>query len=107
MSSQKGEPQYVELYVQYNNRHLTFARSAVAAIAGSAAGVLGLSGWKGFAFYGIVALTSSLALFVRCQFRPDLYFKKEREIWMEGVFGGLLSFVLFHTLMYGIVHLYQ
>ncbi|RUP51182.1 hypothetical protein BC936DRAFT_149503 [Jimgerdemannia flammicorona] len=100
---------YTPANLQHNAQVMLFARSSVAAVTGAAAGVLGLTGKDGFVFYGITWLVMSFVLWsLKTRFRPDLYFKNgAREIWTEGVFGGLLSFILFHTFLYGMVHLYQ
>lgn len=34
-------------------------------------------------------------------------FKSSNVVWMEQVLGNMLSFVLFWTLSYGIVHIYD
>jgi hypothetical protein len=77
----------------------------MSAITGSVAGILGLTGYFGFLFYGVTALYVSLLVFaLKTHGHPGLYFKTAGDVWTEGVFGGLFSYVLFWTLLYGIVH---
>ncbi|ORX91544.1 ER membrane protein complex subunit 6 [Basidiobolus meristosporus CBS 931.73] len=99
---------YVEPFVAMNTRTLTYCRSGISAVTGSAAGILGLTGYTGFVFYLVTAFISSGIIWaLMTDFKPELYFKKSRDVWIEGVFGGLFSYVLFWTLMYGIVHVYE
>ncbi|CAB4374276.1 unnamed protein product [Rhizophagus irregularis] len=86
MSSQSPQNQaslYVPENIVHNVKTITFIRSSMSAITGSAAGILGLTGYSG------------------------VYFRNGSDVWTEGVFGGLFSYVLFWTLLYGIVHVYD
>ncbi|CAG8676256.1 559_t:CDS:1 [Cetraspora pellucida] len=96
---------YVPENIVHNVKTITFIRSSMSAITGSAAGILGLTGYFGFIFYGITALfTSFLIWTLKTQTKPGIYFRSRTDVWTEGVFGGLFSYVLFWTLLYGIVH---
>ncbi|KAG2174666.1 hypothetical protein INT44_006930 [Umbelopsis vinacea] len=100
---------YVPLYMAHNAKTMQFARAGLAAISGSAAGILGLKNLYGFAFYAVNwVLISFLLLAIKTQFKPQLFFKGgAKDIFTDGFIGGLLSYILFHTFLYGLVHLYQ
>jgi hypothetical protein len=100
---------YVQPYIMHNEKTMQFARACLAAISGSAAGILGLKNFQGFAFYAVSWIFMSfLLLAVKTQFKPQLFFKGgAKDIFTEGLIGGLLSYILFHTFLYGLVHLYQ
>ncbi|GAB5585329.1 hypothetical protein Unana1_00229 [Umbelopsis nana] len=100
---------YVQPYMAHNAKTMQFARAGLAAISGSAAGILGLKNLSGFAFYAVSwVFMSFLLLAVKTQFKPHLYFKGgAKDIFTDGLIGGLLSYILFHTFLYGLVHLYQ
>ena len=34
------------------------------------------------------------------------YFRSWTEVWVDGMFGGLFTFILFWTVLYGMVHVY-
>ncbi|CAG8686407.1 1640_t:CDS:1, partial [Ambispora gerdemannii] len=96
---------YVSENIAHNIKTITFIRSSLSAITGSAAGVLGLTGYSGFLFYAATSLFMSVLIWtVKTKAKPALYFKSGSDVWTEGVFGGMFSYVLFWTLLYGIVH---
>ncbi|KAF0517041.1 transmembrane protein 93-like protein [Gigaspora margarita] len=107
-SPQNQASLYVPENIAHNVKTITFIRSSMSAITGSAAGILGLTGYFGFIFYGTTALfTSFLIWALKTQVKPGIYFRNRTDVWIEGVFGGLFSYVLFWTLLYGIVHVYD
>lgn len=98
-SSQRREKVYHELSVKHNSTSILFVRASVSTVAGCAAGILGLSGLCGFAFYALVsAITGALLYFVKAKGEPSRYFKGWENIWTDEVLGNLLSYVLFWTL---------
>ncbi|KAI8374609.1 uncharacterized protein BYT42DRAFT_499213 [Radiomyces spectabilis] len=100
---------FVQPNVAHNTKQLQYIRSCFAAIAGSAAGILGLTNWSGFLFYGISWSVLSILLFTfKMKQSPSNYFVHGwRDVTINGAINGLLSYTLFHTLLYGLVHLYQ
>ncbi|KAI9313926.1 Rab5-interacting protein-domain-containing protein [Dichotomocladium elegans] len=96
-------------YIMHNAKQLQFIRSCFAAIAGSAAGILGLTNWTGFLFYALCwTVLAALLVVIKCKSQPGLYFVNGwRELVVDGAMNGLLSYILFHTFLYGLVHLYQ
>ncbi|KAJ3111833.1 ER membrane complex subunit 6 [Phlyctochytrium bullatum] len=80
----------------------------LAAVAGAAAGILGFQGISGFLFYFAASALMSLALVaLPAKFQPAKYFPMWWMILTHEVFGSLFSYVLFWTLVYGLVHVYD
>lgn len=70
-----------------------------------AAGILGFESYTGFLFYLLGTLfVSTLIYFFLAEGRPSRYFQSQVSgLWGADVFGGLSSFVLTWTLLYGLV----
>ncbi|KAI7863681.1 hypothetical protein BDF14DRAFT_1972761 [Spinellus fusiger] len=100
---------FVQPHLAHNIKQLQFIRSCFAAIAGSVAGILGLTHWSGFLFYALSwAILSVLLVVGKCTSRPYRFFVHGwKDLGVDGALNGLLSYTLFHTLLYGLVHLYQ
>ncbi|KAI9365767.1 Rab5-interacting protein-domain-containing protein [Pilaira anomala] len=98
---------YVPSHIMHNTRQLQYIRSCFAAIAGSAAGILGLTNLSGFLFYALSWTILSLLLIARTSNMKKYFIQGYKEVVFDGALSGLLSFILFHTLLYGLVHLYQ
>jgi len=94
--------------VQHNSKALYYIRSTTSAIAGACAGVLGLTNLYGFAFYLAAYLFVGGVIFLaNCRTRSDLYFRSTLEVFTGGAMDNALSYVLWWTLLYGLVHIYQ
>ncbi|KZP00303.1 hypothetical protein CALVIDRAFT_327673 [Calocera viscosa TUFC12733] len=96
-------------HVQHNAASLATYKWLCTSFAGSVAGVLGLENYAGFAvFFASILLTSLVVWTVQCKGRSV-----ERYVhggWWEIVNPGqenIASFILFWTLFYGIVHVYD
>ena len=76
------------------------------AISGDAAGILELTGLNGFAFFIIFSLALSLMLAMKAGSNWNNYFTTRRQIWFDGMIGGLFTYVLLWTFLYGMVHVY-
>ncbi|KAI8087852.1 uncharacterized protein B0P05DRAFT_530386 [Gilbertella persicaria] len=98
---------YIQTHVAHNQRQLQFIRSCFAAIAGSVAGILGLQNLSGFLFYAVSWIILSILLVVKTAGNKGYFIHGYRDVVLDGALGGLLSYILFHTLLYGLVHLYQ
>lgn len=94
-----------------NTRAVHYVRSLMFVYSGSAAGVLGLTGLYGFGLYLFVYFVVSVALLVRMSVQGgsvDRYFLATAVpafVW-SGVAGQLVTYILFWTLTYALVHLY-
>ncbi|ELR17488.1 transmembrane protein 93, putative [Acanthamoeba castellanii str. Neff] len=106
--AKQGEPG--ELHnpeaIAHNNRAIFFCRIIVASVAGSAAGILGVTGLGGFIFYAAASALVSLLVLHRTGYNTSKYFTSPSALWTEAVGQGLLSYVLFWTLFYGFAYIF-
>ncbi|KXS12720.1 transmembrane protein 93-like protein [Gonapodya prolifera JEL478] len=101
-------PAYHEPAVRHNAQVISQLRSSVAAVLGIAAGILNLTGFAGFAFYLVASvLVGGLILALMAGGKADVYFTDWSGPWIGDVGGNALSFVLFWTLAYSVVHIYD
>jgi len=97
---------YSDVAVRLNENSLEQCRTSVSALSGCVAGIIGLTSYKGFLFYGfsMVLLSVIIYLFIRNEHRK--YFTNLKHIFVNGFLNGLLTYVLFWTFLYGMVHVY-
>ncbi|KAH8916191.1 hypothetical protein BT69DRAFT_1277232 [Atractiella rhizophila] len=110
MSSAVEDPQSISIEnYGHNSRVLYSLKSGLTLLCGSVSGILGLSNFQGFAFYLFCSFfTSSFILLVNCGTKPAKFFKNgAREVLTNGVVDGIGSFVLWWTLFYALVHVYD
>lgn len=104
---EKGEIiAYSEAAVMNNAAVVEYCRISMAALSGGTAGLLGLTGLYGFGFYifAVFGLWAMLLLKAGGQWKK--YFISRRNLLTSGFFGGLFTYVLFWTFLYGMVHVY-
>lgn len=72
---------------------------------GTGAGILKLESYWGFLFYlASSIIISVLITAIPAKGHPQYYFTNSTQsVWVDHIFGGLASFVLFWTLFYGLV----
>ncbi|PHU29950.1 hypothetical protein BC332_02043 [Capsicum chinense] len=92
--------------MQNNMKVILYSRTFMAIIGGVIAGILGLTSLTGFIFYFLVMAITSVALTTKAKFSIHYYFDSWNRIVFDGFFGGLMSFVLFWTFAYDIVHIF-
>ena len=97
---------YNEMAVRFNENSLEQCRTSVSALAGCVAGILGLTSYKGFLFYAISMILLSFLIYFRIRNEYRLFFNSWKHIFINGFLNGLLTFVLFWTFLYGMVHVY-
>ncbi|XP_009881047.1 PREDICTED: ER membrane protein complex subunit 6 [Charadrius vociferus] len=68
--------------------------------------VVGLTGLHGFIFYFLASVLLSVLLVLKAGRRWNKYFKSRRPLFTGGLIGGLFTYVLFWTFLYGMVHVY-
>ncbi|RLN25169.1 ER membrane protein complex subunit 6-like [Panicum miliaceum] len=78
-----------------NIKSINYSRTFLSIISGVVAGIWGFTGLMGFVFYFLVMMVASLGLLVKAKFSVHTYFNSWNRIIIEGVLGGLMSFVLF------------
>lgn len=104
---EKGEiVAYSEGAVRHNLVLLEYCRTSMAALSGSTAGILGLTGLLGFAFYCVSAVILWLFLLAKAGIDWEKYFRSRMQLLTSGFFGGLITYILFWTFLYGMVHVY-
>ncbi|CDO54841.1 similar to Saccharomyces cerevisiae YLL014W EMC6 Member of a transmembrane complex required for efficient folding of proteins in the ER [Geotrichum candidum] len=88
-----------------NKKSIEFIRNVTSLIFGISAGVLRLEFQYGFIYYiGLSAAVSALIHFWVAKSRPqDFFLNKRSDVWVEGILGGVSSFVLTWTLFYNLV----
>ena len=97
------------LSFRQSNQALTphpHSRTAGATLSGCAAGILGLTGLKGFALYVLVSILMSATLWVHTGEQRSKFFRSSMDLLWEGITGNLFTYILFWTVLYGMVHIY-
>ncbi|KAI8325839.1 hypothetical protein GQ54DRAFT_178359 [Martensiomyces pterosporus] len=109
MSDQADMYKFFEPTVQLNNLALSNIHTLTSWGVGTAAGVLGLTGWNGFIFFLINwVFISALVFFVKCEGKPSVYFKSSlMDVAGTPVLNTMLSYVLVWTLMHALVYIYD
>ncbi|XP_065561257.1 ER membrane protein complex subunit 6-like [Artemia franciscana] len=97
---------YSELAIRNNHSVLEFYRTSLAALSGVAAGTIGLTSWKGFLFYFICAFFLSLYIVVKHCSGNKLTFLNKSSVITSGLTSGWITYILFWTFLYGMVHVY-
>mmetsp|Transcript_26784 Transcript_26784/g.36996 ORF Transcript_26784/g.36996 Transcript_26784/m.36996 type:complete len:121 (-) Transcript_26784:102-464(-) len=92
--------------VQKNLKMVHFCRTLFSIIAGLVAGIMGLTNIAGFVCYFFMMGMTSLSLVLRTNCQPSAYFITTSKVTYDGIGSGLMTFVLFWTLFYDIVHIY-
>ncbi|XP_044499492.1 ER membrane protein complex subunit 6 isoform X2 [Mangifera indica] len=92
--------------MQSNMKIIYYSRTFLSIIGGAIAGILGFTGLTGFIFYFLIMAMASIGLITKAKFSVHLYFDSWNRILLDGFTGGLMSFVLFWTFAYDIVHIF-
>ncbi|CAN6876777.1 hypothetical protein Bca4012_079025 [Brassica carinata] len=92
--------------LQKNLKVIQNCRTFLSIIAGVLAGIIGFTGLTGFVFYFVVMLITSVGLMAKAGFSADVYFDSWNRVLFDGFLGGLMSFVLFWTFAYDLVHIF-
>ncbi|UJR10405.1 hypothetical protein I4U23_014608 [Adineta vaga] len=97
---------YSEIAVRLNEHSLEQCRTSVSALSGCVAGILGLTSYKGFLFYGFSMFFLSFLIYSYIRNEHRTFFTSLNHVFINGFFNGLLTYVLFWTFLYGMVHVY-
>ncbi|KAL5700492.1 hypothetical protein ACHQM5_025927 [Ranunculus cassubicifolius] len=92
--------------LQSNMRTIYYSRTFLSIIAGVIAGIAGLTNVTGFVFYFLVMAFTSVGLVAKTAFSFQAHFDSWNRILLDGFLSGLMSFVLFWTLAYDLVHIF-
>ncbi|EGC36724.1 hypothetical protein DICPUDRAFT_31392 [Dictyostelium purpureum] len=100
-------PEHYEMeYIQRNNKTIQLCQIPISILGGGIAGVIGFSGLSGFLFYFFVYIIFCSLFALKEKKNLHLYFPNPRSIWFDSVGGGLMSYILFWTFLYNIIHIY-
>ncbi len=97
---------YSEVAVRFNENSLEQCRTSISALSGCVAGILGLTSYKGFLFYAFSMFFLSFLIYLYIRNEHRKFFTSLNHIFMNGFFNELLTYVLFWTFLYGMVHVY-
>lgn len=97
---------YSDVAVRFNENSLEQCRTSVSALSGCVAGIIGLTSYKGFLFYAFSMLLLSVLIFAFIRREHRKFFTSLNHVFVNGFFNGLLTYVLFWTFLYGMVHVY-
>ncbi|XP_043690600.1 ER membrane protein complex subunit 6-like [Telopea speciosissima] len=92
--------------LQNNMKIIYYSRTFLSIIGGVIAGILGFTGLTGAVFYFLIMAITSLGLAAKAKFSIHAYFDSWNRIVFDGFLSGLMSFVLFWTFAYDIVHIF-
>ena len=95
-----------ERAVRHNASLIEYGRTSISVIAGVTAGILGLTGIYGFGFYLIYSFVMSGLIVIKVGSKWNKYFQSRYAMLTDGVFGGLFTYVLLWTFVYGLVHVF-
>ncbi|XP_036613897.1 LOW QUALITY PROTEIN: ER membrane protein complex subunit 6 [Trichosurus vulpecula] len=96
-----------EAAMRRNAAVLNYCRTCVSTLSGATAGILGLTSFYGFIFYFLTSTLLSLLLALKARRQWNKYFKpRQLLLFTGGLVGGLFTYVLFWTFLYGMVHVY-
>ncbi|XP_057959316.1 uncharacterized protein LOC131151849 isoform X1 [Malania oleifera] len=104
--SANGFPTFNAENFQNNMKIIYYSRTFLSIIGGVMAGILGFTGLTGFVFYFLIMAITSVGLTAKARFSIDSYFDCWNRIILDGFLSGLMSFVLFWTFAYDIVHIF-
>ena len=93
----------------HNGASMGYVRSVMGIATGVACGVLGLTGLRGFAFYVLMHVVTQLALLHKMRFDVAEYLPGDTTklgFVASSVGEQLLSFIMFWTFSYAVVHIY-
>ncbi|XP_055852883.1 ER membrane protein complex subunit 6 [Episyrphus balteatus] len=97
---------YSESAIRNNAAAVEYCRTSMAALSGCSAGILGLTGILGFMLYLIAVLGLWCLLLLKSGTQWKKYFISRQSLLTNGFLGGLCTYVLFWTFLYGMVHVY-
>ena len=97
---------YSERAIRVNSAIIDYCRTAGAVIGGVTAGILGLTSLYGFIFFIIFSMLLSVFLTLKAGTEWKKYFTTRRQLWLDGMIGGLFTYILVWTFLYGMVHVY-
>ncbi|XP_065173410.1 ER membrane protein complex subunit 6 [Atheta coriaria] len=97
---------YSEAAIRNNATVVEYCRTSMAALSGCTAGLLGLTGLYGAAFYIFTVFLLWFMIISKAGSQFNKYFVSRRQVFTNGFFGQLFTYILCWTFLYGMVHVY-
>lgn len=97
---------YSESGMRQNGMMIEYSRTSMAALGGCTAGILGLTSLYGFAFYVVTCLLLWFMILTKAGPSWNKYFRERMPILTGTLTGGIGTYILFWTFIYGMVHVY-
>uniref|UniRef100_A0A6M2DIK7 ER membrane protein complex subunit 6 n=1 Tax=Xenopsylla cheopis TaxID=163159 RepID=A0A6M2DIK7_XENCH len=97
---------YSESAIRNNAAIVEYCRTSMSALSGGTAGILGLTSFYGFGFYLLAVFGLWALLLWKAGSNWQKYFVCRRSLLTNGFLGGLCTYILFWTFLYGMVHVY-
>jgi hypothetical protein len=96
-----------ESAIRYNDFLLDYCQTSMSALSGSAAGILGLTGYvNGLVFYFVCSMILSIGIYFYIGHNTKKYFLSKQTIFTGTLWSGIQTYLLFWTFLYGMVHVY-
>ncbi|KAK4599142.1 hypothetical protein ACB098_01G011200 [Castanea mollissima] len=99
-------PTFNAEHLQSNMKTVYYSRTFLSIIGGVIAGIMGFTSLTGFIFYFLIMAITSVGLLAKAGFTVHSYFDSWNRVLLDGFLGGLMSFVLFWTFAYDLVHIF-
>ena len=107
-SSENWTVAYIPEAIAQNMQVVNTSRTMTSLIAGCTAGILGISGYtNGIAFYLFITLITSFFLARKSNFKYSEYFVDKQGPLLEGLTKGVMTYIMFWTLMFDVTHVYN
>ncbi|XP_017771843.1 PREDICTED: ER membrane protein complex subunit 6 [Nicrophorus vespilloides] len=97
---------YSEIAVRNNATVVEYCRTSMAALSGCTAGLLGLTGLHGAAFYIFTVFVLWFMINLKAGSQFNKFFMSRKALLTNGFFGQLFTYILCWTFLYGMVHVY-
>ena len=104
----KGAMLFNGAHIQGNMQAVMWVRSFMGIVSGVSVGILGLTGARGFIAYVVLYVVVSLAIIAKGGFdlAGTLPGAKLPGFIIDGLMDQLMSFLLFWTMFYALVHVF-
>eukprot|EP00004_Rigifila_ramosa_P012013 TRINITY_DN2580_c0_g1_i1.p1 TRINITY_DN2580_c0_g1~~TRINITY_DN2580_c0_g1_i1.p1 ORF type:complete len:108 (-),score=27.58 TRINITY_DN2580_c0_g1_i1:26-349(-) len=104
MAEEEDSEKLYGLAVASNIQVVNYCRVLMATLTAIVAGIFGFTGLAGFACFFFSWVCVSGWFLVGMQNKPKVYMRRPSELWTEGLFQALLTFVLIWTIAFNLVH---
>eukprot|EP01129_Flabellula_baltica_P003943 TRINITY_DN13685_c0_g1_i1.p1 TRINITY_DN13685_c0_g1~~TRINITY_DN13685_c0_g1_i1.p1 ORF type:complete len:122 (-),score=16.43 TRINITY_DN13685_c0_g1_i1:100-465(-) len=93
-------------HIMFNGAQLSQCKMLMSLVGGCVAGILGFEGVLGFLFFVGVTLFGGFMIELAAGFDLSQYFQGRRDVYQSGIAQCLLTYIMFWTLCFDIVHIY-